>query len=165
MLDLNVITGLDVLGLSKSQETKKADQSTNERAGKDLEMSDFLNLMMVTLQNQTIDNTADTNQMMEQMVQMSVMTAVNNLTELLNQSTAMNYGASLVGKEVTIGQQVGQEVKELVGTITGTGTLNGEQVVFIGDKSYYLSDVLAVGRIPAKKEDIIPEEEENEQGG
>ena len=41
--------------------------------------------------------------------------------------------------------------------MTGTGTLNGMQVIFIGDKSYYLNDVMAVGRLPDKGTDLNPD--------
>ena len=43
-----------------------------------------------------------------------------------------------------------------MGTVTGTGTLNGQQVVFIGNDSYYLNDIMAVGRLPEKEEDTKP---------
>jgi len=149
--DLSKVTGTS----NNAATNKVADKSTNKKAGKDLDMTDFLTLMVATLQNQTMDNTADTGEMMNQMVQMSVISAVTQLTDLLNESTALTYAASLVGKEVTIGQYdaVG-DVKELVRTITGTGTLGGKQVVFTKnpqtgeDESYYLTDVMAVGRLP-----------------
>ena len=39
-----------------------------------------------------------------------------------------------------------------MGTVTGTGTYNGSQVVFVGDKYYPLSEILAVGTLPPKVE-------------
>lgn len=131
---------------------KKATHTTNKKAGTELDMTDFLTLMVAMFQNQDIDNAASTTDMMNQMVQMSVVQAITNISTLIDDSTVLTYAASLVGKEVTIGEYVGKELKEVVGTVTGTGTLNGQQVVFIGDKSYYLNDIMAVGRLPAKED-------------
>ncbi|RKJ42099.1 flagellar hook capping protein [Acutalibacter sp. 1XD8-33] len=141
---------------------KKATQSTNKKAGSELDMTDFLTLMVAMFQNQDIDNAASTTDMMNQMVQMSVVQAITSISTLIDDSTVLTYAASLVGKEVTIGEYNGKELKEIVGTVTGTGTLNGQQVVFIGDKSYYLSDIMAVGRLPAKEDLKEPGADESE---
>lgn len=132
-----------------------AKNSTNIKAGTGLEMNDFLSLMVAQFQNQDIDNTASTSDMMNQMVQMSVVQAITGITTLLNDATTLMYASSLVGKEVTVGQYVNGELTEIRGAVTGTGTLNGQQVIFLGDKSYYLSDVMAIGRLP-DLEDITP---------
>ncbi len=113
-----------------------------------LDFNDFLTLMVTQLKNQTIDNTMDTSQMMSQMSQMSVMQAITDISKLIEQSTSLNYAASLVGKTVTVGVRDGQELKEIEGVVTGTGTLSGEQVIFIGDDCYYLNSVMAVGHLP-----------------
>lgn len=136
---------------------RTAQNSTNKKAGKELDMDDFLLLMVAMFQNQDIDNAASTSDMMNQMVQMSVVQAVTNMNTMVEDSTVLTYAASLVGKEVTIGQYVGKELKEIVGTVTGTGTLKGQQVIFIGDDSYYLSDIMAVGRLPDKETDLNPD--------
>lgn len=138
---------------TSSSAASAAKNSTNTNAGKSLDMTDFLSLMVAMFQNQDIDNAASTSDMMNQMVQMSVVQAITDISTLINDSTTLTYAASLVGKEVTIGQYVGGELQELVGTVTGTGTLNGQQVIFLGDKSYYLSDIMAIGRLPATTQD------------
>ncbi len=149
----------NVYGVEGAQTTKVADKSTNKKAGTDLDMNDYLELMVAMLKNQTMDSTADTSEMMSQMVQMSVVQAITSISELISESTSMSYAASMVGKEVTIGQyDENGDLQEIVGTITGTGTLKGQQVVFIGDDSYYLSDIMAVGRLPANKEALGGEE-------
>ena len=136
--------------LGTQQVSKTAENSTNKKAGSEMGMDDFLMLMVAQFQNQSIDNTADTTEMMNQMVQMSVIQAVTNLKELIGESTTMTYAASLVGKEVTIGIRSGKEVEELLGTVTGTGTLNGEQVIFLNNQEtpYAITDIMAVGRLP-----------------
>jgi len=141
----------DLTGVLGTQETvKTAANTTNKKAGSDMVMDDFLKLMVTQFQNQSIDNTADTTEMMNQMVQMSVIQAITNLSTLVSDSTNLSYAASLVGKEVTIGQRVGSEVEELLGVVTGTGTLDGKQVIFLDNKEtpYNLTDIMAVGRLP-----------------
>ena len=128
---------------------KVASNSTNPRAGSDLEMMDFLKLMVAQFQNQSMDDVASTSEMMGQMVQMSVIQAVSNLSSQLTQSSNMSYAASLVGKEVTLASTVGRKVTEITGTVSGTGMLNGEQILFVNGEQYKLSDVMAVGTIPA----------------
>ena len=110
-----------------------------------LDMTDFLTLMVTQMTNQSIDQTADTSDMLNQMVQMQMITALTNLTD----ASIMTYAASLVGKEVTVGQYDGEgNLQEIIGEVTGTGTMGGEQVVFVGDKYYYMSEIMAVGRLP-----------------
>ena len=138
--------------VNQTLETMTAKNSTNKKAGADLEMTDFLQLMVATFQNQSIDDVASTSDMMNQMVQMSVINAISNLNTLVSETTGLSYAASLVGKEVTIGQYFGRELTTITGTVTGTGTLNGQHVIFIDDKSYWLSDVMAVGKIPENAE-------------
>lgn len=110
-----------------------------------LNMDDFLQLLVAQFQNQGIDNNADTSDMLNQLVQMTTVQAITNITD----STVMMYAGSLVGKEVTIGQ-IGKDGKleEIVGTVTGTGVVGGQQVIFVNGESYYLSDIMAVGRLP-----------------
>lgn len=142
---------------------KQAQNSTNKKAGSSLDMTDFLTLMVAMFQNQDIDNAASTTDMMNQFVQMSVVQAITNISTLIDDSTVLTYAASLVGKEVTIGEVVNKEMVETVGTVIGTGTLNGQQVIFLdNDKSYYLNQILAVGRLPEIKDDVVPDEGEGE---
>ncbi len=145
---------------------KQAQNSTNKKAGSSLDMTDFLTLMVAMFQNQDIDNAASTTDMMNQFVQMSVVQAITNISTLIDDSTVLTYAASLVGKEVTIGEVVGKEMVETVGTVIGTGTLNGQQVIFLdNDKSYCLNQILAVGRLPEKQEDVDPDKDEGDGDG
>lgn len=144
MTDLNAY-----LRVNQNNSAKSATNSTNKKAGTELDMMDFLTLMVAQFQNQTMDDTASTSEMMNQMVQMSVIQAVTNLSTLITQSNSMSYAASLVGKEVSIAEKLGNKITgEIRGVVTGTGVFNGEQVIFIGDKQYALGDVMAVGTLP-----------------
>ena len=110
-----------------------------------LTMKDFLQLMIAQFQNQDIDNPASTSDMMNQLISMSTIQAMSTMTD----AATMSYAASLVGKTVTIGEYTSANgLKEIVGEVTGTGTYNGEQVVFVNGKSYALSSIMAVGELP-----------------
>ena len=170
--------GLESLSASKAYSTQKSDSTTvddllkegytisdpNEDLG--LDFSDFLQLMVAQLQNQTIDNATDTTDMLNQLVQMSVvsmMSSVKTSLDTLTVSTTMTYAASLVGKTVTVGVYNDEgELEEVVGEVTGTGTYQGTQVIFVNGEMYPLSSIMAVGELPE-----LPEEpgEGGEGGG
>ena len=138
-----------------------------------LDMTDFLQLMITQLTNQGIDETMDTSEMLNQMVQMQMITAMTNMTD----ASIMSYGASLVGKEVTVAKIDGNgKMQEYVGTVSGTGTMNGKQVIVIDDEYYYLNEILAVGRLPdppktedtekpGEGEDTVTKPEDTEKPG
>ncbi len=117
-----------------------------------LDFNDFLQLMVQQLQNQTIDNTADTSDMLNQMVQMSMvqmMTKVETSLENLTAANTMTYAASLVGKTVTVGVYDEQgNIQELVGEVTGTGTYQNAPVIFVNNEMYPLNSIMAVGTLP-----------------
>ena len=117
-----------------------------------LDFTDYLQLMVQQLQNQTIDNTADTSDMLNQMVQMSVvqmMTKVQSSLEDLTAASTMTYAASLVGKTVTVGTYDEEgNIQEIVGTVEGTGTYQNTPVIFVNGEMYPLSGIMAVGTLP-----------------
>ena len=115
-----------------------------------LDMTDFIQLMITQLTNQGIDESVDTSDMLNQMIQMQMVETMANLTD----ASIMSYAASLVGKEVTVGKFDSEgNLQEIVGTVTGTGTMNGKQVIFVGDEYYQMNEILAVGKLPPKKEE------------
>lgn len=152
-----------VLNISATR-GKKAKHATNDENSNTLNMDDFLLLMVTQLKNQSIDNATDTSDMLNQMVQVSVIEAINNISNLIGDSTTMTYAASLVGKNVVVGQYIDNKLVEKEGIVKGTGTLNGQQVIFLEDDScFYLTDIMAVGKLPADKENIKPENDKTEE--
>ena len=124
--------------------------STNKRAGQELDLMDYLQLMIVSLQNQTIDDTMSMSDMMNQMSTMSMMQAITNLNEVLSETGTMSYAASLVGKNVTVAVGYGTDAYEYTGKVTGVSVLDGEVVIFVDDEyMFYLSDVIVVGDYPS----------------
>lgn len=119
--------------------------STSRKGNTELNMNDFLQLMIVQLTNQTMDDTMDTSEMMNQFLQMQMITALSNMNDISVQS----YANSLVGKKVTIGVINGDTLEERELFVYGTGMYNGQQVIFCEDGNmYYLSQIMAVGVLP-----------------
>lgn len=146
--------------------TEIAQNSTSRKNNTDLDMTDFLKLMIVQLQSQTLDDTMDTSEMMNQMVQMQMVTAITNMTE----TNIMTYASSLVNKEVTIGIVNGDTLEERVVTVIGTGMSNGQQVIFGQDENgdvetYNLNQIMAVGKLPPKEEAEEPGQDGEQSGG
>ena len=150
MQDIGSLYGEHVVGNKTIKVEKKG-------SNMDLDMIDFITLMITQMTNQGIDNTMDTSEMLNQMVQMQMIQSMVNMTD----ATMMGYAASLVGKEVTVGKYNGGKLEELVGTVTATGTKDGQQVIFINDEYYYLNEIMAVGRLPEPEED----EDDKVEGG
>lgn len=149
--------------LQEKLEAEQKDKST-------LSFTDMLSLMVAQFQNQTIDNQASTADMMNQLVQMSSMQAMTEMTTQIKELTLANvmaYSASLVGQTVTIGvwNEETEELEELVGVVEGCGTYDGQQVIYVDGKGYLLSSIMAVGTLPPRVEDTEPDEGGDNQGG
>ena len=154
MMDLTTrTTGAKQTDQSWASNEKREDSSE----ATSLSFQDVLLLMVTQFQNQTIDNQADTNDMMNQLIQMTVMQAMTHMStqmEELTTANVMSYAASLVGKEVTLGvYDENGEIKEKVGVVEGTGTFDGNQVIFVDGESYFLSSIMGVGRLPPLDKD------------
>ena len=139
-----------------------------------LGMEDFLQLMIVQFQNQDIENPASTSEMMNQLMQMSTIQAMATMTD----ASTMTYASSLVGKTVTVGDYKDGKLVEIVGQVTGSATYNGNQVIFVDNKQFPITSIMAVGTLPPKEDEkpaeggsttTKPEETEKpeaaEQGG
>ena len=135
-----------------------------------LSFTDMLGLMVAQFQNQSIDNQASTTDMMNQLVQMSSMQAMTEVSTQIKELTLANvmaYSASLVGQTVTIGvwNEQTKKLEEIVGVVEGAGTYNGDQVIYVGGKGYYLSDIMAVGKLPHPKDEKPGDGEDDKTDG
>ena len=170
MADSTIQSGVDLLNrystnstntdydayVNRWEEKEKEDALYEDRST--LSFTDMLSLMVAQFQNQTIDNQASTTDMMNQLVQMSSMQAMTEMTSNIKElalANVMTYAASLVGKTVTVGvyNEKTKEIDEIVGVVQGTGTYDGQQVIYLDNgKGYFLSDIMAVGTLPPKEE-------------
>jgi len=132
-----------------------------------LDMQDFLSLMVAQFTNQGMDATADIGDMLNQLVQMQMVTALASMSTAMNTMTdqsIMSYAASLVGKEVTVaGYDEEGNYQEVIGEVTATGSYGGEQVIFVGEDMYYMTQIIAVGRLPSTEAGNI--QDPNEENG
>ena len=142
---------------SSQKEIWSESVNKTERDNTNLTFEDMLLLMVTQLQNQTIDNQASTTDMMNQLVQMSTMQAMTALTTKMDEvalANVMSYSASLVDKWVTLGIYDDEgELQEIYGKVEGAGTYDGQQVIFVEGKSYLLSSIMAVGKLPPRVEE------------
>lgn len=147
--------------INRWEEKEKEDALYEDRGT--LSFTDMLGLMVAQFQNQTMDNQASTTDMMNQLVQMSSMQAMNEMTSNMKElalANVMSYAASLVDKTVTVGvyNEKTKEMDEIVGVVKGTGTYDGQQVIYLDNgKGYFLSDIMAVGTLPPKEETPDPD--------
>lgn len=118
----------------------------------ELTMTDFYKLMAAEMKYQDPDNPMDTSELMSQMVQSKMITAMAQMT-----STSMiTYATSMLGKEVTVaevdaqGRGTGEYTK---GAITGVSLAGDSPTVFIGDKEYKMSQIMSVGDVKMNEPD------------
>ena len=137
------------------------DRNSVSAASNELTMTDFYQLLAAQLKYQDADNPMDTSQMMVQMVQTQMITALNHMTTAISDLSLVNttsYAVSMVGKEVTVakvdesGQYTGEEV---TGTVTGVG-LGTTPTIFIDGESYNLTQLMSIG---SKEKAETPETE------
>ena len=174
MADTTIQSGFDIINRNKSYNTttdfdptvnrwgekEKYDELTRDRST--LSFTDMLGLMVTLFHSQ-----ASTTDMMNQLVQMTTMQAMNEMTtqmEELTLANVMSYSASLVDKYVTLGVYDDEgELQEIYGMVEGAVTYDGQQVIFVGGKSYLLSSIMAVGKLPEKEE--TPDQGEGDGDG
>ena len=158
-LSLDTLSTANLYAASKSSSTPTVEELEREgytvsdpKDSLGLNFEDFLQLMVAQLQNQTIDNSMDTSEMMNQLVQMSVVQMLNSVQTSLDNLTATNtmtYAASLVGKTVTVGSyDEDGNIQETVGTVTASGTYQDTPVIFVDGEMYPLNSIMAVGTLP-----------------
>ena len=114
------------------------------KSGFDMTTEDFMTLIMAPFQNQDIMNPASTDDFLNQMIQMMTIQTMTNMNDI----STISYAASLVGKEVTIGVPGKEGLEEIVGVVTGTGMMNGQQIIIVNGKEYGLNQILAIGKLP-----------------
>lgn len=115
-----------------------------------LTMTDFYTLLAAQLKYQDADNPMDTSEMMAQMVQMQMITTLNEMSTAISDLSLVDttsYAVSMIGKEATIalvddnGYYTGEEV---TGTITSVN-LGTDPTVTVNGQTYSLSQMMTIG--------------------
>ncbi|AFA49276.1 flagellar hook assembly protein FlgD [Acetobacterium woodii] len=121
--------------------------TSTKKSGTSLDMDDFLKLMVAQLQNQDMNNTADTSEYTSQMAQFSMVQALTELNDL----TKTTYSVSLVGKDVTLAENNADgSLKVVTGTVEGVNLYNGDAQIIVGGISYPMSSIMEVAQPKAK---------------
>ena len=121
--------------------TNNSTSGSTKSAKNTLSMSDFITLLVAQLQNQDMNNTTDTSEMMAQMAQYSM---VQTMTDMKEQSIKSS-SFSLIGKGVTIsGTDENGKSYSKVGAVDGVTLASGEAKVVVEGKSYPVDDVKEV---------------------
>ncbi|WP_373481575.1 flagellar hook assembly protein FlgD [Acetobacterium sp.] len=133
------IDGINTLATTAAATT----QTTNAAAKTSLNMDDFLKLMVAQLQNQDMNNTADTSEYTSQMAQFSMVQALTDLTEL----SKTTYSLSMIGKEVTLAETKSDGTLNVItGTVEGVNLYNGDAQIIVNGVNYPMSSVMEVAQ-------------------
>ncbi len=137
------IDGINEYLTTSATASKTAAANSTKKLGTSLDMDDFLQLMVAQLQNQDMNNTADTSEYTSQMAQFSMVQALTELNEL----TKTTYSLSLVGKEVTLAETNGDgSLNVITGTVEGVNLYNGDAQIIVGGISFPMSSVMEVAQ-------------------
>jgi flagellar hook assembly protein FlgD len=118
------------------------DKQTNE-----LGAQDFLNLMMEQLKNQDFMNPVDDAQFLSQLAQFSSMQYMQELANFSKQ----NYVSSLIGQTVTASKfTVSGNLDTTTGVVDKISLVDDEYLIYIGDKSYSLDQIMEIGATTKK---------------
>lgn len=134
--------------------TGTATSSTTTAKGKqDLDMNDFLMLMVEQMKNQDIGSTMDTSEYINQLSQYTMIQAVSEMAESvskgfanLQEMTLSSYSMSMIGKEATLAVDDGNgNMQTITGTISGVSLYDGSPKVIMNGQQYDLSSVMSLG--------------------
>lgn len=133
-------------------------KSKTETSGNELTTEGFFKLLAAQLQNQDMSSPMDNSEMMTQMTQIAMMQAMNNFSvsmEDFSQINTINYGTSMMGKEVMLAvEDENGKIKNINGTVTRVDIFSGVPTLYIddGEKGYSIANVMSVyekGHAPA----------------
>ncbi|MEH7462408.1 flagellar hook capping FlgD N-terminal domain-containing protein [Bacillus thuringiensis] len=143
------------VGQAQQVQNKNTVAATQQKTPGIMGKDDFLKLFLASFQHQDPMNAMDTNQMMNQMSQLSLMEQVQNMTKAVDSlketmyTTALDGGMKFLGKYV---KGVNGEGKEVVGKVDTIrlGANNDVQLV-LGDQVVSLRFV-----VDASDKEIMP---------
>lgn len=127
-------------------------QAKNNDALRDLDMSEFLELMITELQNQDPLNPLENAEILQQISQIREIGATGRLTETLDAvllGQNLTSASSMIGKTV---EALSDDAKTVRGVVDKVTVTDGDPRLHIGDKAIRLKNVkeiLAQGDMPA----------------
>ncbi len=112
-----------------------------DASSQDVQLQDFLNLMVAQLQNQDFMNPVNDTEFLSQMATFATMQQMQELASY----SKYNYTASMVGKEVTVAKYgIGGDVERDEGIIEKISFVDDEYLVYVNGNAYGLHQVMEV---------------------
>lgn len=138
--------------LSSGSGVNNTASSSGTKGKKDLDMNDFLMLMVEQMKNQDIGNTMDTSQYINQLSQYTMIQAVSEMAEAvkngfnsLQEMSLSTYSTSMIGKEATVAQENSSgELETITGTVEGVTFYEGSPMLIIEGNQYALKNVMSL---------------------
>lgn len=123
-------------------------KAASTRGKGEMDMSDFMNLLVAQMTNQDIFNTASDTEFISQMAQFSSLQGMETLQEY----TLSSYAVSYTGKYVIIAHQneVTGNLEEVTGVVDSVSFYSGSPMVYVNGKGYNLYEVMEVSSTPFK---------------
>lgn len=118
-----------------------------------LDISDYFQLLAAQLANQDMTDPMSSSEMMQEMVQMAMVQSISSMTEVMENTQALNtqtYAAGLIGQQVTVAvTENGTATGVKYGKVVSVNFTSSEPTIRIeGDSTEYkLSYVLGMGTI------------------
>jgi len=141
----------NVNGVNSNSYLETFKERAKTTGNSELTTEGFFKLLAAQLQNQDMSNPMDNSEMMTQMTQIAMMQAMNNFSTAMGdfaQVNTINYGTSMMGKDVMLGvQEKNGSIKKVTGTVTRVDIFNGVPTIYIDDDDktgYPVSSIMSV---------------------
>ena len=141
----------NVNGVNPNSYLEAFKERAKTTSNSELTTEGFFKLLAAQLQNQDMSSPMDNSEMMTQMTQIAMMQAMNNFSTAMGdfaQVNTINYGTSMMGKEVMLGvQEKNGSIKKVTGTVTRVDIFGGVPTLYIDDDDktgYPVSSIMSV---------------------
>ncbi len=126
-------------------------------SSQNVQLDDFLNLMVAQLQNQDFMDPVDDTQFLSQMATFATMQQMQELASY----SKYNYTASMVGKEVTVAKyDIGGGVQQDKGVIERISFVDEEYLIYVNGNAYGLHQIMEVSAGTSSSEDTGPQSQD-----
>lgn len=120
-------------------EGQNLDMVFTDKAEQSLSTEDFLNLIVMQMQNQDFTNPMDNSQMLTQMAQFSTLQQMQELAAY----SKSNYVTSLLGTTVTAAKfAVNGDVQKETGPVQKISLVNNEYAIYVNDQKFSLEQLM-----------------------
>ncbi|MCP8968850.1 flagellar hook capping FlgD N-terminal domain-containing protein [Ectobacillus ponti] len=142
-INLNTLANQALQPAASTGASSSASKAMSSMMGKD----DFLKLFLASMQYQDPMNAMDTNQMMSQMSQLTLIEQVQNMSKAVEsfsavaQTSALDSGMKFLGKQI---KGVDQDGNTIEGRVDQVRSVSGAVELVVGDKTVPLQQVASV---------------------